>query len=119
MRLPDTALGRLHAAFYLVGGIWPLLAYRSFEALTGPKREPWLVKTVGLLTLLAGAVIAADPTGSERSTRRLAVGTALAFASVDTWYAGVRRRIRPIYLLDALAELGFAAAWLARRPRTR
>jgi hypothetical protein len=119
MGFPDAALGRLHAAFYLVGGAWPLLAYRSFEAVTGAKREPWLVKTVGMLTMLAGAIIAADASGSERSTRRLAIGTALSFAAVDGWYAGVRRRIRPIYLLDAVAELGLAAAWLARRHPVR
>ncbi len=119
MGLPDALFGRLHGAFYLLGGAWSLLAYRSFEAVTGTKREPWLVKTVGLLTVLAGAIIAADPSGSERSTRRLAIGTALTFAAIDGWYAGVRRRIRPIYLLDAIAELGLAAAWLARRPPVR
>lgn len=119
MRLPEHALGRLHAAFYLVGGIWPLVAYRSFEAVTGRKREPWLVKTVGLLTVVAGTVIAADPAGRDGTTRRLAIGTALTYAAVDSWYAGVRRRIRPIYLLDAVAELGFAALWLGRRPHSR
>ena len=119
MRLPDDALGRLHAAFYLVGGIWPLVSYRSFEAVTGRKREPWLVKTVGLLTVVSGAVIATDAGGREGTTRRLAIGTALAYAAIDTWYAGVRRNIRPIYLLDAAAELGLAAAWFGRPPRTR
>ncbi len=118
IRLRHHALGRLHAAFYVGGGIWPLIAYRSFEAVTGPKREPWLVKTVGLLTALTGGLIAADPSGSERSTRRLAVGTALVYAAVDLWYAGVRRQVRPIYLLDAVAELGLAAAWMARPRRT-
>ncbi len=119
MRLPAGALGRLHGAFYLGGGIWPLVAYRSFEAVTGRKREPWLVKTVGLLTIVAGGVIAADPAGRDASTRRLAIGMALAYAAIDTWYAGVRRRISPIYLLDAIAELGIAAAWLRRRPHIR
>lgn len=119
MRLPKDALGRLHAAFYLAGGIWPLVAYRSFEAVTGRKREPWLVKTVGVLTALTGGIIASDPAGREATTRRLAIGTALAYAAIDTWYAGVRRRIRPIYLLDAVAELGLAVAWLGRRPRGR
>jgi hypothetical protein len=77
------------------------------------------VKTVGLLTIVAGGVIAADPAGRDASTRRLAIGMALAYAAIDTWYAGVRRRISPIYLLDAIAELGIAAAWLRRRPHIR
>ena len=117
MRLPQEALGRLHGLFYMIGGTWPLIAYRSFEAVTGPKREPWLVKTVGLLTAVTGGVIAADPAGRERATRRLAVGSALSYAAIDVWYAAVRRTIRPIYLLDAVMEVGLAAAWLVRARR--
>ncbi len=40
------ALG--HSAFYVATGIWPVLSRRSFEAVTGPKREDWLVKTFGV-----------------------------------------------------------------------
>ena len=105
--------GRIQATYYLVSGAWPLLAYRSFEAMSGPKREPWLVKMVGLLTVAIGGVIASDAHGREATTRRLAIGSALAYAAVDTWYAGVRRRIRPVYLLDAAVELAFVRAWLA------
>ncbi|HVM24618.1 MAG TPA: hypothetical protein VM253_04405 [Candidatus Limnocylindrales bacterium] len=107
------ALGLGHATYYVVSGIWPLVAYRSFEAITGPKREPWLVKMVGLLTVVIGATIATDPGGRTRQTRRLAIGAAASYAAVDMWYAGVRRRISAVYLLDAVAELGLIAGWLA------
>ena len=30
-------------------GLWPLVDMRSFEAVTGRKRDRWLVNTVGLL----------------------------------------------------------------------
>jgi hypothetical protein len=30
---------------------------------------------------------------------------------VDLWYAGVRRRISPAYLLDAPLELAFVTGW--------
>ena len=103
------------ALYYLISGSWPLVAYRSFEMVTGRKREPWLVKMVGLLTIVAGGVLASDPSGSARQTRALGVGSALAYAAVDIWYAGLRRRISLVYLLDALVELGFVAAWT--RPR--
>lgn len=109
--------GLVQAAYYLVSGTWPLVAYRSFEAVTGPKREPWLVKMVGLLTMVIGGVIATDPAGRTPQTRRLAIGAAVAYATVDVWYAAVRRRIRPIYLMDAMAEAALAGAWLARRHR--
>lgn len=107
-------LGVVHAAYYLVSGSWPLVAYRSFEAITGPKREPWLVKMVGLLTVVIGATIATDLEGRMAPTRRLAVGAAPAYAAIDLWYAAVRRRISPVYLLDAVTEIGLIIAWLAR-----
>ena len=36
-------------AFYLATGLWPILHLRSFEAVTGPKLEGWLIKTAGTL----------------------------------------------------------------------
>lgn len=105
------APGAIQGIYYGVSGTWPLIAYRSFEAITGRKREPWLVKMVGLLTVLVGGVLVTDPTGRTRQARRLGVGSALAYAAVDVWYAGVRRRISPVYLLDAFFELALVAAW--------
>src|SRR5215213_7149555 len=40
-------LARLQAIFYIVSGVWPFVSIRSFEAVTGPKVDRWLVKTVG------------------------------------------------------------------------
>lgn len=106
------ALGLAHATHYVVSGIWPLVAYRSFEAITGPKRGPWLVKMVGLLTVVIGATIATDLNGRTPQSRRVAVGAAASYAAIDMWYAGVRGRISLVYLLDAVAELGLIAGWL-------
>ena len=50
--------------------------------------------------------------------RPLAVGSALAFASIDTWYAA-RGTISPVYLADATVELALAGGWLAARPTPR
>jgi hypothetical protein len=35
--------------YYVATGIWPLLDIESFERITGPKADRWLVKTVGAL----------------------------------------------------------------------
>ncbi len=104
-------------AYYLLTGLWPLVAYRAFERVTGPKREPWLVKMVGLLTVVIGVVVASDPAGRAPQTRAMATGAAAAYAAIDVWYAGIRRRLRPVYLLDAIAEVAFVAAWLSRGRR--
>ena len=109
----------VQGTYYVVSGTWPLIAYRSFEAITGRKREPWLVKMVGLLTVVVGGVLVTDPVGRTRQARRLGVGSALAYAAVDVWYAGVRRRISPVYLLDAFVELSLVAAWARTDLRPR
>lgn len=44
----------------------------------------------------------------------LAAGGALAFAGIDLWY-GLAGEIRPVYLADAVLELGFVAALAGTR----
>jgi hypothetical protein len=108
-------------AFYLAAGVWPLLDEASFEAITGPKRERWLVKTVGLLIAVVGATLAAA--GARRAVSPeialLGLASAGALAGIDGWYAGVRRRIAPVYLADAAVEAALAAAWVVAAARGR
>jgi hypothetical protein len=49
----------IQAVYFLITGIWPLLHIESFMKVTGPKRDLWLVKTVGVLvTAIAMGVVA-------------------------------------------------------------
>jgi hypothetical protein len=102
-------------AFFVGSGLWPIVHLDSFEAVTGPKLEGWLVKTVGALIAVAGAallVAGRRPTvGPEAAV--LGAGSAAALAAIDLWYAGRRRRIAPVYLADAAVELGIVAGWAA------
>lgn len=105
-------LARLHGAFNLVGGLWPLVHLRSFEAVLGPKVDRWLVYTVaGLMVCIGTAQLtsSADP-ASVRQARRLGIGTALTLEGVDLAYV-LRRRISPMYLVDAAAEAAWLLAW--------
>ncbi len=115
MRRDRALASQLQSAYYLVGGVWPLVWYRSFEWVTGRKREPWLVKTVALLMIAIGVTLRSSPHGDDPSSRRLGIGSALAFAWVDLWYGGIRRRISAIYLLDAVVEAALIALWVGRR----
>ena len=103
-------------AFYVLTGLWPIVHMRSFEAVTGPKVDRWLVKTVGALVVVVGSVLALA--GARRRESReieiLAAGSAAAFTVIDTVYAG-KGRISKVYLLDALAELGLIDALLGAR----
>ena len=110
---PD-AVGIAQGLFYAATGVWSLVDIRSFEAVTGPKTDRWLVKTVGaLVTAVGGALALAGARG--RTTPELALvgaGCAAALAVVDGVYVA-RGRISTVYLLDAAAELGLVGAWAA------
>lgn len=66
--------------------LWSLLSIDTFQKVTGPKTDLWLVKTVGVI----GAVLGVS-----------------GLAAVDVFYVA-KGRISPVYLLDAAAELALA-----------
>lgn len=102
------------ALFYFSTGIWPVIHRRSFERVTGPKADYWLVETVGVLVAAIGVGLAqAVATGRPipRELRTIGVASALGLAAIDTVYVG-HRRIAPVYLADALAEIALVAGWL-------
>src|SRR5687768_4980594 len=94
-------------AYYVGTGASPFVSRRLFEAVTGPKREWWLVQTVGALAIAIGATLVQsgrrDDPPAEAVT--LAAGSAIAFAGIDVVYVA-RRRIAPTYLIDAVAQAG-------------
>ncbi len=108
----------VQGAYYFLTGIWPLLHIRSFEAVTGPKVDRWLVKTVGLLVGVVGGMLlrSARRNDLRRVARKtpeipiVAIGMAGALAAVDVVYVA-KRRIAPVYLLDAVAEALLIAGW--------
>lgn len=105
-------LAYLHGGFYLVTGIWPVVSIRTFEAITGPKVDRWLVKTAGVLIAAVGLgmTLAAR---RDRVTPEIAItgaGAAAGLTAIDLVYV-LRGRISPIYLLDAVAEVGLMALW--------
>ena len=105
---------RAQAAYYAGTGVWPIFAPKSFQVVTGPKADMWLVKTFGLLVGAAGLSLAAGAARSSASTetRVLAIGSAAALGAADVWYVA-RGRIRKTYLIDAAAQAAFLAG-LAR-----
>jgi len=118
-RKPSALIALAQGVFYLATGVWPLVSIRSFEAVTGPKADRWLVKTAGVLITAIGAALTLA--GRRKSVtpelRLLAVGSAIGLAGIDLVYVA-RGRISKIYLLDALAELALLVGWgLASRPK--
>jgi uncharacterized membrane protein YhfC len=112
---PPNPLALIQGIYFLITGIWPLLHIDSFQKITGPKTDLWLVKTVGALVTVVGAVLSLAAWQQRVSPliRLLAIGNALALGAIDVIYVA-RRRIRPVYLLDALLEAAFIVAWLLK-----
>src|SRR5215204_3481857 len=105
------ALARAQGSFYVATGVWPLLNMRTFEAVTGPKTDRWLVKTVGVLvTAVGAALLLASRRRVQDEIALLGAGSAAGLAAIDIVYA-LRGRISKVYLLDALCEAAITAAW--------
>jgi hypothetical protein len=100
----------LQGVYFLATGVWPLVSMRTFEAVTGPKVDRWLVKTVGVLVAVIGASLLADARRPSRGSTMLGVGSAVALGGVDVVYS-LRARISRIYLLDAVVEIVLVALW--------
>jgi hypothetical protein len=100
--------------FYVATGLWPIAHLASFEAVTGPKVDRWLVRTIGGLIAVVGASLIAG--AFERRTSRaiglLGIGSAAALGVADLVYVA-RGRISKVYLGDASAEAALVAAWIA------
>jgi hypothetical protein len=113
-----STVAAVHGAANITSGLWPLLHMRSFEAVTGPKTDVWLVRTVAGLLAANGALQVSAAGKSPDAlvlARRLGIGTAATLGTVDLVY-GVTGRISRIYLLDALLEAGWIAAWMSAQP---
>jgi hypothetical protein len=112
-------LARVQGTFYAASGMWPLVCMKSFEAVTGPKADRWLVRTVSALLSVSGlAIWRAGKRGRlTPDMAALAAGTAGVLAAIDIAYVA-KGRIRRVYLLDAAVELALLSAWgLALAPR--
>lgn len=92
--------------YYVITGIWPLVSLGTFEAVTGPKTDDWLVQTVGVLAGVIGIVLLVGSL-RQRPTREtwfLSITSAIGFTAVDVTFVtlGVISRI---YLVDAAIQI--------------
>lgn len=97
----------------LVGGLWPLLHFRSFEEVTGPKVDHWLVRTVAGMLVVMGVVLLRDAYRNRvpDSMRTMAGGLSGVLAIVAL-ISSVGGWISWTYFLDGLIHLSFALGWI-------
>jgi hypothetical protein len=112
---------RAQGTWYVVTGVWPILSFRTFEAVVGPKPDRFQTQATGLVFVAVGLALQPwrndpypDTSGQDvalsGTARLLAVATAGLTAAIELAY---RRKVRPVFLADAALETVFAAAALA------
>ena len=111
MRSNQVALSQ--GIFYVATGLWPIVHLRSFEAVTGPKVDKWLVRTLGGLIAAVGAtlIVGAFERRPSRALRVLGIGSAIALGAADVIYSA-QHRISKVYLGDAAAEGALVTGWV-------
>lgn len=99
--------------YFFVFGIWPIFSMSTFLKITGPKIDLWLVKTVGLILTVIGAVLIVAQANGEVNTSIivLAIGSAFSLTAIEFVYVA-KRVISPIYLGDAVVELFLIVWWI-------
>jgi hypothetical protein len=109
-----------HGIYYLITGIWPIVSPDSFQAITGPKVDMWVVKTTGALISVIGGVLTWVGLRGSRSPEvpALGIGSAVSLAGSDIIYA-TSGKIRRIYLLEAMSEAALIVLCVARMARSR
>lgn len=110
---PSAYLLLVQGVYYFLTGVWPLVSIDTFQMVTGPKMDLWLVQTVGALIGVIGAVMLAGVLRRHAAAEMilLSMASALALMAVDVVFV-MRQAIDQIYLLDAAAEAVLVVAWL-------
>lgn len=99
--------------YTLLTALWGLLDIDSFMAVTGPKTDIRLVKTVSVL-LVAIAVCLLSAlfiSGYLLPVIILAALCSIGMAGIDFYYAR-HHVIASIYMLDGIAEIAFLTGWI-------
>ena len=101
--------------YYLVTAVWPLVHIRSFELVTGEKKEDWLVYTVSLMILASSLIFLYASLMARTISIEVVFLSVLntAFLGFISIYYPLRGIIRKIYLADCLLEVFILISVLA------
>src|SRR5437870_1560967 len=78
----------VQGVYYFLTGVWPLVSIDTFQMVTGPKTDLWLVRTVGvLITVIALALlVGARQRPTPAPVVVLALASALGLTAIDVVY---------------------------------
>lgn len=106
------------ATYHVATGPLPFVSRRAFEAVSGRKREWWLVQALGAMITVVGATVlrAVSRRRVTPEIEMLAGGCAASLVAIDLVYVS-RGRISPVYAADALVQGALVAGVLRERAR--
>ena len=108
----------LQGGYYVTTGVAPYVSRRAFAALTGPKREWWLVQTVGAIVTTVGATLLAGArSGRVTPDLRLLAAGLRSEPGGNRHRPVARRRIAPSYLFDAAPQIAISTPLLRSQAR--
>jgi hypothetical protein len=101
--------------FYLATGLWPIVHFRSFHAVTHPRYDRRLMKAIGGLTAVLGVTLIAGAFEKKPSSalKVLGIGSAIALAAADVVAVARRRISTRLAVANIVAEGGIVGGWLA------
>jgi hypothetical protein len=99
--------------YYLITALWGILDIDSFMAVTGPKKDVWLVKTVSVLIvpiavcLISFLFFKSDP----MSAIILGLTSTAGLAIIDFYYS-IRDVISDVYMVDGAVQVLLFIWWI-------
>jgi hypothetical protein len=112
---PDSArtLELLQGGYYLALGLWPVVSADSFQLVTGPRTDLWLLRTIGLVIAVIGiALLSAVRRRSVALEMMIVAGGVAAVLGITDIINVSVKAVSPIYALDSMAQAIFVFGWL-------
>jgi hypothetical protein len=102
----------VQGVYTLLTATWGLVEIDSFMAVTGPKTDIWLVKTVSAILAATGITFLSFAREKKPLITACILGLtlALALAAIDFYYTA-KEVIRWVYAADGAVELLFSICW--------
>lgn len=97
----------LQGSYYFLTAVWPLIHLRSFEMVTGDKKDHWLVYTLSLMILSSSLVFLFSSIYLpiiSKAVVLLSVTNCLFLGFVSIYFP-LKGVIRKVYLGDGLLEM--------------
>jgi hypothetical protein len=102
----------VQGAYYTLTGLWPIVDIESFQSVTGPKTDLWMLRTLGLLLAIVGSVLLFSTRHGKPPLEIVVLALAMATALLLVDFIVVFSRTVPLrYLFDAVMQAGLIFWW--------